>query len=216
MRTYTVEVTWRVSEYAHLIVKAETPEAAMAKALECSESGLPSKSNRAEDQDGDIQILKDPEYDYESNLGRDRVTGIWEGEEAYPNNAVTLPLPTTPEEELEAAIEALLRGVDACLRGGTALLSVTRPAEAIREAFAKYSSDEKGARTIRQMRTARRRPVAQGSGRALRALARRAGGRLGIGVFRKVWRQQGKTPMKPILELHVSGLKRRRDTDLPD
>ena len=28
MRTYTVEVTWRVSEYAHLIVKAETmPEA---------------------------------------------------------------------------------------------------------------------------------------------------------------------------------------------
>jgi hypothetical protein len=110
----------------------------MAKALECSESGLPSKSNRAEDQDGDIQILKDPEYDYESNLGRDRVTGIWEGEEAYPNNAVTLPLPTTPEEELEAAIEALLRGVDASLRGGTALLSVTRPAEAIREAFAKW------------------------------------------------------------------------------
>jgi hypothetical protein len=43
-----------------------------------------------------------------------------------------LPLPTTPEEELEAAIEALLRGVDACLRGGTALLSFTRPAEAIR------------------------------------------------------------------------------------
>src|SRR5271157_5283014 len=56
------------------------------------------------------------------------------------------------------------------------------------------------------MRTASRRPVAQGSSRALRALARRAGGRLGIGVFRKVWRQQGKTPMKPILELHVSGL----------
>ena len=48
----------------------------MAKALECSEFGLPSKSNRAEDQDGDIQILKDPEYDYESNLGRDRITGI--------------------------------------------------------------------------------------------------------------------------------------------
>lgn len=138
MRTYTVEVTWRVSEYAHLIVKAETPEAAMAKALECSESGLPNKSNRAEDQDGDIQILKDPEYDYESNLGRDRVTGIWEGEEAYPNNAATLPLPPTPEDELEAAIEALLRRVDACLRGGTALLSVTRPAEAIRDAFAKW------------------------------------------------------------------------------
>ena len=78
-------------------------------------SGLPNKSNRAEDQDGEIQILKDPEYDYESNLGRDRVTGIWEGQEAYPNNAVTLPLPTTPEEELEASIEALLRGVDACL-----------------------------------------------------------------------------------------------------
>src|SRR5208337_1986538 len=32
-----------------------------------------------------------------------------EGEEAYPNNAVTLPLPTTPEEELEAAIEAPVR-----------------------------------------------------------------------------------------------------------
>ena len=43
-----------------------------------------------------------------------------------------------PEEELEAAIEALLKGVDACVRGGTALLSVTRPAEAIREAFAKF------------------------------------------------------------------------------
>jgi hypothetical protein len=140
MRTYTVEVTWRISEYAHLIVKAETPEAAMAKALECSESGLPSKSNRAEDQDGDIQVLKDPEYDYESDLGRDRITGIWEGEEAYPANAVTIPLPTTPEVELEAAIEALLRGVDACacLRGGATPLSVTRPAEAIREAFAKW------------------------------------------------------------------------------
>jgi len=134
MRTYTVEVTWRVSEYAHLIVKAETPEAAMAKALECSESGLPSKFNRAEDQEGDIQILKDPEYDYESNLGRDRVTGIWDGEEAYPKNAVTLPLPPTPEEDLEAAIETLLREVDPCLRGGTAPLSVTRPAEALREA----------------------------------------------------------------------------------
>ena len=110
----------------------------MAKALECSESGLPSRSNRAEDQDGDIRILKDPEYDYESNLGRDRVTGIWDGEEAYPNNAVTLPLPPTPEEELEAAIEALLRGVDACLRVGTASLAVARPAEALREAFAKW------------------------------------------------------------------------------
>ena len=109
MRTYTVEVTWRISEYAHLIVNAETPMAAMAKALECCESGLPSKSNRAEDQDGDIKVLKDPEYDYESNLGRDRITGIWEGEVAYPANAVTIPLPTTPEEELEAAIEALLR-----------------------------------------------------------------------------------------------------------
>jgi len=138
MRTYTVEVTWRVSEYAHLIVKAETPEAAMAKALECSASGLPGKSVQAGEQDGDIQILKDPEYDYDGSLGCDRVTGIWEGDEAYPNNAVTLPLPPTPEEELEAAIEALLRGVDACLRGGTASLAVTRPAEAIREAFAKW------------------------------------------------------------------------------
>ena len=138
MRTYTVEVTWRISEYAHLIVNAETPMAAMAKALECCESGLPSKSNRAEDQDGDIKVLKDPEYDYESNLGRDRITGIWEGEVAYPANAVTIPLPTAPEEELEAAIEALLRGVEMCLGGGTALLSVTRPAESIREAFAKW------------------------------------------------------------------------------
>src|SRR5271165_6467866 len=138
MRPYTVEVTWRVSEYAHLIVKAETPEAAMAKALECSGSGLPSRFNRAEDQDGDIQILKDPECDYESNLGRDRVIGIWEGEEAHPKNAVTLPLPPTPEEELEAAIEALLRGVDGRLGVGTAPLSVTRPAEALRETFAKW------------------------------------------------------------------------------
>jgi hypothetical protein len=138
MRTYTIEVTWRISEYAHLIVNAETPMAAMAKALECCESGLPSKSNRAEDQDGDIKVLKDPEHDYESNLGRDRITGIWEGEVAYPANAVTIPLPTAPEEELEAAIEALLRGVEMCLGGGTALLSVTRPAESIREAFAKW------------------------------------------------------------------------------
>jgi hypothetical protein len=138
MRTYTVEVTWRVSEYAQLIVKAETPEAAIASALECSESGPPSKSNPTEDQDGDIRILKDPEYDYESNLGRDRITGIWEGEAAHPNNAVTLPLPPTPEEDLEAAIEALLRGVDARLSGGTTPLSVTRPAEALREAFVKW------------------------------------------------------------------------------
>ena len=138
MRTFTVEVTWRISEYAHLIVKAATPEAAMAKALECSQSGLPPKSKRAEDQDDDIKVLKDPEYDYECNLGRDRIIGIWEGEVAYPANAVTIPLPTTPEEELEAAIEALLRGSDACLGGGTALLSVTRPAEALREAFAKW------------------------------------------------------------------------------
>ncbi len=43
MRTYTVEVTWRVSEYAHLIVKAETPEAAMAKALECSQVRPPKQ-----------------------------------------------------------------------------------------------------------------------------------------------------------------------------
>jgi len=57
------------------------------------------------------------------------------------------------------------------------------------------------------MRPASRRPVAQGSGQALRALARRAGGRLGIGVFRKVWRQQGNITMKPILELHASGLR---------
>jgi hypothetical protein len=33
------------------------------------------------------------------------------------------------------------------------------------------------------MRTASRRPVAQGSGQALRALARRAGGRPGLEVF---------------------------------
>ena len=76
MRTYTVEVTWRVSEYAHLIVKAETPEAAMAKALECCASGLPTWSAGDDEQDNDIQILAGPEYDYESNLGRDRVTGI--------------------------------------------------------------------------------------------------------------------------------------------
>jgi len=138
MRTFTVEVTWRVSEYAHLIVKAETPEAAMAKALECSASGLPSRSDRDDGQDHDVQILKDPEYDYGTNLGRDRVTGLWEGAEAYPKNAATLPLPPTPEDELEAAITALLEGVDACRKVGTAALSVTRPAAALREAFAKW------------------------------------------------------------------------------
>jgi hypothetical protein len=137
MRTYTVEVTWRVSEYAHLIVKAETPEAAMAKALECSASGLPGKSVQAGEQDGDIQILKDPEYDYDGSLGCDRITGIWEGDEAYPNSAASLPVPPTPEDELEAAIEALLGGV-ACLGDGTAPHSVTGPAETVREAFAKW------------------------------------------------------------------------------
>ena len=138
MRTFTVEVTWRVSEYAHLIVKAETPEAAMAKALECSASGLPSRSERDDGQDGDIQILKDPEYDYDGSLGCDRITGIWEGDEAYPNNAVSLPVPPTPEDELEAAIERLLEAVDACLKVGTAALAVTVPAAALREAFAKW------------------------------------------------------------------------------
>jgi hypothetical protein len=138
MKTYTVEVTWRVSEYAHLIVKAETREAAMAKALECSASGLPSRSERDDGQDGDIQILKDPEYDYDGSLGCDRITGIWEGDEAYPNNAVSLRVPPTPEDELEAAIERLLEAVDACPKVGTAALAVTRPAAALREAFAKW------------------------------------------------------------------------------
>jgi hypothetical protein len=97
MRTYTVEVTWRVSEYAHLIVKAETPEAAMAKALECSESGLPVKSNRAEDRTATSRSSRIRNTTTRA-IGRNRVTGIWQGEEAYPNNAVTLPLPPTPRK----------------------------------------------------------------------------------------------------------------------
>ena len=67
------------------------------------------------------------------------------------------------------------------------------------------NSDEKGVRTIRQMRSASRRPVAQGSGRALRALARRAGGRLGIGVLGGSKTKRNST-MERTLALHFYSL----------
>ncbi len=76
MRTYTVEVTWRVLRIRSPDRQGRDAGGCDGEGSRMPESGLPSKSNRAEDQDGDIQILKDPEYDYESNLGRDRVTGI--------------------------------------------------------------------------------------------------------------------------------------------
>ena len=42
-----------------------------------------------------------------NSCGADVVTGLWEGDEAYPDPpGSTLPLPPTPERDLETAIEA--------------------------------------------------------------------------------------------------------------
>jgi hypothetical protein len=57
------------------------------------------------------EVVSDPDahertLDYES-CGADVVTGLWEGDEAYPDPpGSTLPLPPTPERDLETAIEA--------------------------------------------------------------------------------------------------------------
>lgn len=93
MKTFSVEVTWRVPEYVHLTVEAETPEDAIEKALS--------------------EVARDPNR-YERNLdydtcGPDVVTGLWEGDEAYSTDpAKELPLPRTPTQELESAIEAVI------------------------------------------------------------------------------------------------------------
>jgi len=59
------------------------------------------------------------------------VTGIWEGDEAYPQVcSQPIPLPPTPATLLELAIEGVLsRHSDA------------RSIEALRDAFAKWKED---------------------------------------------------------------------------
>jgi hypothetical protein len=76
-KTYTVEVTWRVPEFVHLTVEANSPDEARAKALaEVAEH--PDRFER--------------KFDYET-CGPDEVTGIWEGDEAYPDGrSQSLPL----------------------------------------------------------------------------------------------------------------------------
>ena len=69
MKPYTVEVTWRVPEYTHLTVQADTPAEAIERAL--------------------AEVANDPDayqrtFDYE-NCGPDVVTGLWEGDEPYPD-----------------------------------------------------------------------------------------------------------------------------------
>jgi hypothetical protein len=93
MKPNTVEVTWRVPEYTHLTVQADTPEQAIERALEKVASN-PDACERT--------------LDYDS-CGADVVTGLWEGDEAYPDPpGSTLPLPPTPERHLETAIEAAI------------------------------------------------------------------------------------------------------------
>ena len=50
-------------------------------------------------------------FDYEC-CGPDVITGLWEGEEPYRDPpGCTLPLPQTPERDLETAIEAAVASV---------------------------------------------------------------------------------------------------------
>jgi len=95
MKPYTVEVTWRVPEYTHLTVQADSPTQAIELAL----------ARVADNPDAHERTL-----DYES-CGPD-VTGLWEGNEAYPDPpGSTLSLPPTPERDLETAIEAAVAHV---------------------------------------------------------------------------------------------------------
>ena len=96
MKPYTVEVTWRVPEYTHLTVQADSPAQAIELAL----------AQVADNPDAHERTL-----DYEC-CGADVVTGLWEGDEAYPDPpGSTLPLPPTPERDLETAIEAAVAHV---------------------------------------------------------------------------------------------------------
>jgi hypothetical protein len=96
MQSYTVEVTWRVPEYTHLTVQADSPEQAVTLALE----------KVADNPDAHERTL-----DYDC-CGADVGTGLWEGDEAYPEPpGSTLPLPPTPERDLETAIEAAVAHV---------------------------------------------------------------------------------------------------------
>ncbi len=96
MKPYTVEVTWRVPEYTHLTVQADTPAEAIERAL-AEVANNPDAYQRT--------------FDYE-NCGPDVVTGLWEGDEPYPDPpGSTLPLPQTHERNLETAIEAAVAHV---------------------------------------------------------------------------------------------------------
>jgi hypothetical protein len=96
MKPYTVEVTWRVPEYTHLTVLADSPAQAIELAL----------ATVANNPDAHERTL-----DYESS-GADVITGLWEGEEPYPDPpGSTLPLPQTPDQDLESAIEAAVAHV---------------------------------------------------------------------------------------------------------
>ena len=92
MKPYTVEVTWRVPEYTHLTVQANSPAQAIELAL-AEVANNPDTHERTLDHDC---------------CGPDVITGLWEGGEPYPDPpGSTLPLPQTPERHLETAIEAL-------------------------------------------------------------------------------------------------------------
>ena len=96
MKPYTVEVTWRVPEYTHLTVLADSPAQAIELAL----------ATVANNPDAHERTL-----DYESS-GTDVITGLWEREEPYPDPpGSTLPLPQTPDQDLESAIEAAVAHV---------------------------------------------------------------------------------------------------------
>jgi hypothetical protein len=96
MKPYTVEVTWRVPEYTHLTVQADSPAQAIELAL-AEVANNPDAHERT--------------FDYDC-CGADVITGLWEGDEPYPDPpGSTLPLPQTPERHLETAIEAAVAHV---------------------------------------------------------------------------------------------------------
>jgi hypothetical protein len=94
MKTFSAEVTWRVPEHIHLTIEAETREEAIEKAL-------------AEVACNPDRYARTLDYD---NCGSDAVTGLWEGDEAYPSDpAKDIPLPRSPVRALEEAIEAAVQ-----------------------------------------------------------------------------------------------------------
>ena len=89
-------MTWRVPEYTHLTVLADLPAQAIELAL----------ATVVNNPDAHERTLH-----YESS-GADVITVLSSYEEPYPDPpGSTLPLPQTPDQDLESAIEAAVAHV---------------------------------------------------------------------------------------------------------